>query len=248
VECRFVFIEFSAATTFTLSAWRANYPWVESDSSFVSDNDVLNAVYELCRYTVYSASLDTYTDSNTRERTPYEADGIIAMSGRLLVQRDYVYARHSHAYVLQNPTWPVEWKQLDPFLGWQDYMATGQPDLALAFTDVMHERTQISFLNASNGVLNTDAMGSHIVDWQVRGRPAIFCCALRSQRPCEPHPPAVPRPRPAPVPAPARPFPTGCPTATRPTRRARGTSSRAATTRPSRTEWARAASTCSRRW
>ena len=175
MECRFVFIEFSAATTFSLSAWRANYPWVESDSSFVSDNDVLNAVYELCRYTVYSASLDTYTDSNTRERTPYEADGIIAMSGRLLVQRDYVYARHSHAYVLQNPTWPVEWKQLDPFLGWQDFIATGQPDLALAFENVMHERTQISFLNASLGVLNTAAMGRHIVDWRVSLKHRLLC-------------------------------------------------------------------------
>ena len=27
------------------------------------------------RYTLEAASLDTYTDSNTRERRPYEADG-----------------------------------------------------------------------------------------------------------------------------------------------------------------------------
>ena len=165
MECRWVFIEFSVDTQFTLSAWRVNYPWVESDSNFQSDNEILNAVYNLCRYTLYSASLDTYTDSNTRERTPYEADGLIAMSGRLVVQREYLYARHSHAYVIQNPTWPVEWQQLDTFLGWQDFMATGQPDLAMAFKDIMHERTKISFLNTSNGLLNTDAMGSHITDW-----------------------------------------------------------------------------------
>jgi hypothetical protein len=83
-------------------------------------------VYDLCRYTAFSAALDTYTDSNTRERTPYEADGMIAATSRILVQRDFLYARHSHAFVLQNPTWPVEWQQLSPFLGWQDYMATGQ--------------------------------------------------------------------------------------------------------------------------
>ncbi len=35
-------------------------------------------MYDLCRYTLLSAALDTYTDSNTRERTPYEADGLIA--------------------------------------------------------------------------------------------------------------------------------------------------------------------------
>ena len=67
------------------------------------------------------------------ERRPYEADGIIAATARLLVQRDVLWARHSHAWVLQNPTWPVEWKQISPFLGYQDFMWTGQPDLALAF-------------------------------------------------------------------------------------------------------------------
>jgi len=165
MECRWAYLEFAVETQFTLSAWRVNYPWVESDSSFTSDNATLNAVYDLCRYTLYSASLDTYTDSNTRERTVYEADGMIAMSGRLVVQRDYLYARHSHAFVIQNPTWPVEWKQLDPFLGYQDYMATGQTDLAMAFTEIMHERTQIGSLNASNGLLNSDEEGSHITDW-----------------------------------------------------------------------------------
>ena len=96
-------------------------------------NATLDAVWRLARYTVHAASLDTYSDSNTRERRPYEADGVIAATARLLVQRDVLWARHSHAWVLQNPTWPVEWKQISPFLGYQDFMWTGQPDLALAF-------------------------------------------------------------------------------------------------------------------
>jgi hypothetical protein len=32
----------------------------------------------------------------------------------------------------------VEWQQLSAFLGWQDYMATGTPDLALAFMNIMY--------------------------------------------------------------------------------------------------------------
>jgi alpha-L-rhamnosidase len=67
--------------------------------------------------------------------------------------------------VINDPTWPVEWKQISPFLGWQDYMATGQPDLALAFTKQMHDRTMISFMDKREGVLETDQMGRHIVDW-----------------------------------------------------------------------------------
>ena len=110
-----------------------------------------------------SAALDTYTDSNTRERTPYEADGIIAASGRLLVQRDFLWGRHSHSYVLLHSTWPVEWKQITPFLGWQDYMATGQADLAVAFADRMHDLSFIAFMDNATGVLRTDTMGRHIV-------------------------------------------------------------------------------------
>jgi len=158
--------------TYIASAWRVAYPWHDGDSAFVSSNATLDAVYELCRYTVFSAALDTYTDSNTRERTPYEADGLIAASGRIAVQRDYLFPRHSHAYVLQNPTWPVEWKMLTPYLAWQDYQATGQPDLALAFEGRLHNSTMISYLEISTGLLRTDNMtaeGSHIVDWMPDG-------------------------------------------------------------------------------
>ena len=170
MECRFVSVTFSGGAAgppkeWTLSAWKVHYPWVESDSSFTSSNATLNAVWDLCRYTLDAASLDTYTDSNTRERRPYEADGIIAATGRLLVQRDVLWPRHSHAWVIHDPTWPVEWKQLSAFLGYQDYTATGQPDLAIALMEPMHQRTMVSFLDASNGLLETDKMGRHIVDW-----------------------------------------------------------------------------------
>lgn len=69
VECRFVSLTFGmgniTSPSFSLSAWRVNYPWVDSESSFTSSNATLNAVYDLCRYTLYSAAIDTYTDSNT---------------------------------------------------------------------------------------------------------------------------------------------------------------------------------------
>lgn len=47
-------------------------------------------------------------------------------------------------------------------------MATGSSDLAVAFMEEMHDRTYIKYLDASNGLLRTDKMGRHIVDWMVR--------------------------------------------------------------------------------
>ena len=180
MECRFVTLAFSGEMSlagFTLSAWTVHYPWYRSDSHFSSSNATLNAVFELSRYTLEAGSLDTYTDSNTRERRPYEADGIIVSTARLLVQRDFLWGRHSHAWVIEFPTCPVEWQQATPFLGYQDFMATGRPDLALAFAEKMFNRTMISYRDAANGLVKTVDDGSmhygcssghpgmRIIDW-----------------------------------------------------------------------------------
>ena len=73
---------------------------------------MLNAVHELARWTLDGGVVDTYTDSNTRERRPYECDGMIAAAGRILLQSDAMWARHSHSWVLETPTWPFEWMQV----------------------------------------------------------------------------------------------------------------------------------------
>ena len=56
------------------------YEWNSDDHHFHASGgeavngsnvaETLNAVWELNRYTVQAAILDTYTDSNTRERRP----------------------------------------------------------------------------------------------------------------------------------------------------------------------------------
>ena len=151
---------------------------------FAIGGTVLDAVWDLCRYTVNAGSLDTYTDSNTRERKPYEADWIIAATARLLV----LWARHSNAYVVGfAPTWPVEWKQISAFLLWHliarlhghgndpvaiyikvdefciklmDFAFTmmkfqcKRPDLAVAFQQQAHDRTMINYKD-STGLLRT---------------------------------------------------------------------------------------------
>jgi len=113
MEFRYVNLFFNSSTVpkFNLSAWAVQYEHEHSDSSFSSKggavangsstSDILNRVWELNRYTVQAAVLDTYTDSNTRERRPYEADGLVEATAHLWLQRDVMWVRHSHAYVIQ---------------------------------------------------------------------------------------------------------------------------------------------------
>ena len=87
-----------------------------------------------------------YTDSNARERRPYEADGLIASGSRMLLQKNSVmWARHSHSWILTYPTWPVEWLQMTPLLAWEDYWATGTTDLANAYFALLYVNLSLRF-------------------------------------------------------------------------------------------------------
>ena len=99
MEFRYVNLVFEGAIPEDLqvSAWKTQYPWDATETTFNSSNATLNSIWELCRYTLEAGVLDTYTDSNTRERRPYEADGLVASTARGWLQRDMMWARHSHA-------------------------------------------------------------------------------------------------------------------------------------------------------
>ena len=158
-----------------LSAWACQYEWSDDDSYFTSSNATLNSVYQQSRYTTRAGLLDTFTDSNTRERRPYEADGLVAASSHLLLQRDVLFSRHSSSYVFEYPTWPVEWVQISVLLAWQDYWATGSTDLGMAYSPLLANNTRLmdadstGLLNCSsqarNGCSPRPGKGHHIVDW-----------------------------------------------------------------------------------
>jgi len=159
---------------FKLTAWQVLYPWVDSDSSFDSSDEMLNNVWELCRNSLKVTSLDTTTDSNTRERLPYEADGFITGSSRYVFQREFAWQRHSTINNLLNPTWPTEWRQTIPLLGHADYMMTGETGVAEDNWEFMNSSSQAQCINASSGLLdfsNCSRVGKwkngikDIVDW-----------------------------------------------------------------------------------
>lgn len=151
-----------------LSAWRAEAEYIPSDSRFESSDSMLNRVWELSRYTLQAGVLDTFTDSNTRERRPYEADGLIAATGRYMVQRNsLMWARHSYSYILEKPTWPVEWQQMTANLAWADYQATGNTDLFRAYGDKMFIMSKWpDHFDNKTGLVFTGWEGArHIVGW-----------------------------------------------------------------------------------
>lgn len=131
-----------------------HYPFNEKASSFESSNDILNQIWDLCKYSMRATSfLGIYIDGD-RERIPYEADAIINQLSHYGVDREYAMARRSHEYLLQHPTWPTEWILQAITIAWYDYLYTGDSRSLKASYEILKPRVLMD-LREKNGLIST---------------------------------------------------------------------------------------------
>ncbi|HVV00719.1 MAG TPA: alpha-L-rhamnosidase C-terminal domain-containing protein, partial [Verrucomicrobiae bacterium] len=98
-------------------------------ASFTSSSSALDEVWNLCRNTMQVLTFDGIYVDGDRERKPYESDAYIHQLSSYAVDREFTMPRYSLEYLLQNPTWPTEWKFHDIFMAWADYVQTGEASL-----------------------------------------------------------------------------------------------------------------------
>lgn len=105
-----------------------HYPFDDEAAAFHCADATLNAVWDLCRYTIKATSFcGVYVDGD-RERIPYEGDAYINQLGHYGVDREFTLARHTHEYLIHKPTWPTEWILHSVLMAWADYEYTGNLD------------------------------------------------------------------------------------------------------------------------
>lgn len=121
---------------------------------FDSCDKVLNAVWELCRYSMVATSFIGYHIDGDRERIPYECDALINQLGWYGVDDSYTLSRRTIDYLLDHPTWPTEWILQTVLMAWYDYLYTGDPRLLEARYDVLRNHTLID-LRQPNGLVST---------------------------------------------------------------------------------------------
>ena len=106
-------------------------------SSFVSSDETLNAVWDLCKHTMKATTaFGVYVDGE-RERLPYEADAYINMLSHFAVDFNPEVARYTTEYLLKHPTWPTEWSLHLPMIAAAEYRATGDKALAARNYDAL---------------------------------------------------------------------------------------------------------------
>ncbi len=155
-------------------------------SSFSCSNDILNQVWDLCKYSQKATSFAGYYVDGDRERIPYEADAYLNQLSHYSVDNEYAIARKTIEYFMDFPTWPTEWQLCVALLFYQNYMYTGNTELIKRYYEPLKYKTLMmlededGFISTKSPKLNGEVMAQlgfadttqrvrDIVDWPQAG-------------------------------------------------------------------------------
>jgi len=165
-------------TTENLKALALVYPFDRETASFSSSDENLNQVYQLSKNTIESLNVNFYTDSWTRERINYEADGYLQQLSTLYLMEDLSLGRYSMNYFENNRTWPTEWPIYVVLSVYDAWRQTGNTEQVASYYDNLKVKLRPDWLEASTGLVRktTRADGCNsqtdcdIVDWPTSQR------------------------------------------------------------------------------
>ncbi|XCF05488.1 sulfatase-like hydrolase/transferase [Tamlana crocina] len=129
--------------------------WDDKASNFESDNDILNQVWDLCKYSIKATTFNGLYVDGDRERIPYEADAYLNQLSHYTTDREYAMARRTIEYFMQNPTWPTEWQQHVPLLIYADYMYTGNIELIERYYEALKHKSLYELSNEDGLITST---------------------------------------------------------------------------------------------
>ena len=99
--------------------------WNDHAAAFHSSDEMLNRIWELCRYSIKATTFaGVYVDGD-RERTSYEADAFFSQLGQYYTDGDVQMARDTFDRLMARPTWPTEWASHMIFMAHADWLQTG---------------------------------------------------------------------------------------------------------------------------
>jgi len=152
---RYCELEHMQYDDFTISQISVYYPFDDISSSFTSSDPTLNAVWDLCKYSIKATSFcGIYVDGD-RERIPYEGDAYINQLSHYCVDSEYGMARATQEYLLQYPTWPTEWQLHMVLMAWADWIYTGEIEFITRQYELLRLKSLVD-LAREDGLISTE--------------------------------------------------------------------------------------------
>ena len=141
------------AENFTQLAYHSY--WDDNSSSFTSSDDILNQIWDLCKYSIKATTFNGLYVDGDRERIPYEADAYLNQLSHYTTDREYAIARQTIEYFMEHPTWPTEWQQHVALMFYADYMYTGNTELIEKYYDQLKYKTLYELANEDGLITST---------------------------------------------------------------------------------------------
>lgn len=129
--------------------------WDEQASSFNSNDNILNQVWDLCKYSIKATTFNGLYVDGDRERIPYEADAYLNQLSHYTTDREFAIARRTIEYFMKQPTWPTEWQQHVPLLIHADFMYTGNTELVERYYEALKHKSLYELSNEDGLITST---------------------------------------------------------------------------------------------
>ncbi len=141
--------------------------WDDNAAAFHSSDELLNRIWELCRYSIKATTFaGVYVDGD-RERISYEADAYLTQLSHYATDSDVQMARDTFDRLMAMPTWPTEWASHMIFMAHADWMQTGDTNWLAAHYTALKSKLLCASARADGLVVSTAAQVTRcdLVDW-----------------------------------------------------------------------------------
>jgi len=146
--------------------------WDDDAAAFDSSDEMLNRIWELCRYSIKATTFaGVYVDGD-RERIPYEADAYLNQLSHYTTDNDLQMARDTFDWLVKHPTWPTEWQFHMIFMAHADYRHTGDADWLKSRYESLKPKLLLDRAREDGLLTSTPQQikKGDIVDWPVKER------------------------------------------------------------------------------
>jgi hypothetical protein len=146
--------------------------WNDDAAVFHSSDEMLNHIWELCRYSIKATTFAGVYVDGERERISYEADAYLNQISQYYTDGDVQMARDTFNRLLQQPTWPTEWSFHMIFIAHADWMQTGDTNWLAMHYEALKPKLLLNRLGSDGLLVSNASQRKHddIVDWPLRER------------------------------------------------------------------------------
>jgi hypothetical protein len=147
----------AAAAAAAAQRHQRHQPHLRQQAAVTVSDPALQAVIDLCHYTVVATGLDLYTDSNTRQRSPMCSEALmVTMLTQWAVSAEWALPRYTLEYVLNQGGaggmgW-AEWQAFSIFAVHMHWVATGTLDVFADHYAQLRGFTELGLVDNATGL------------------------------------------------------------------------------------------------